>query len=261
MEEEAPRHYIDLDVYPDSLISFLQNDWKTVTMQIPEDSLKAYGIVPWHLSTMYYYLRNAFLEKNPGKILKLSAEIGHYIADANVPLHTTENYNGQLTDQHGIHGLWESRLPELYFSEYSFFVGKAEFIDDPLWEAWQAVMNSHSAMDSVLQFEKLVSAHISEDKKYTYEHRGNNMVKAYSREFCKEYHRRLSGMVERRMQAAVKMIGDFWYSAWVHAGQPDLTEFESFEFSENDRATQRDERVRWRFKLFKAREENDSGNN
>jgi hypothetical protein len=29
-------------------------------------------------------------------------------------------------------------------------------------------------------------------------------------------------MVERQMRASVKMIGDFWYSAWIDAGQPDL---------------------------------------
>lgn len=52
---------------------------------------------------------------------KASADIGHYIADANVPLHTSENYNGQLTGQEGFHGFWETRLPELFIGSYSFF--------------------------------------------------------------------------------------------------------------------------------------------
>jgi hypothetical protein len=43
--------------------------------------------------------------------------LGHYIGDAHVPLHTTSNYNGQKTNQHGIHGLWESRIPEQLFDE------------------------------------------------------------------------------------------------------------------------------------------------
>ncbi len=37
------------------------------------------------------------------KILKYSADLSHYIGDAHVPLHTTSNHNGQLTNQVGIH--------------------------------------------------------------------------------------------------------------------------------------------------------------
>jgi hypothetical protein len=36
------------------------------------------------------------------------------------------------------------------------------------------------------------------------------------------YFKLLDGMVERRMRASIKMTGDFWYSAWVDAGQPDM---------------------------------------
>ena len=48
---------------------------------------------------MLYKLTNAFKEKDLIRILKFSAEIGHYISDAHVPLHATENYNGQFTNQ------------------------------------------------------------------------------------------------------------------------------------------------------------------
>ena len=60
------------------------------------------------------------------RILRISAEIGHYIGDAHVPLHTTENYNGQLSGQEGIHAFWESRLPEMFSDEFDFFVGTSE---------------------------------------------------------------------------------------------------------------------------------------
>ena len=66
----------------------------------------------------------AFIEKDSDKILKYSADLGHYIADAYVPLHTTENYNGQLTGQKGIHAFWESRLPELFSEDYNYLVDK-----------------------------------------------------------------------------------------------------------------------------------------
>ena len=106
---EAARHYIDLDHYGEYPFVTLPRKWKDAVAKFSEDSLNAHGIVPWWIQTMMLRLTDAFREKNQAKILKLSAEIGHYIADAHVPLHTNSNYNGQMTDQKGIHGFWESR--------------------------------------------------------------------------------------------------------------------------------------------------------
>ncbi|MEQ9229862.1 MAG: S1/P1 Nuclease, partial [Cyclobacteriaceae bacterium] len=165
---------------------------------------------------------NAFTNQDPVQILRLSADLGHYIGDAHVPLHTTENYNGQLTGQYGIHGFWESRLPELFSEDYYLFVGKAEYVENTQLRIWDAVVQSHMALDSVLRFEKELTDEIGESKKFVIEQRGNSNVRTYSQEFSKEYHDQLNGMVERRMKAAVKLIADFWYTAWVDGGQPDL---------------------------------------
>ena len=126
-EEEGARHYLDADHYGDSVFAALPRSWVEAVDKYSEDTLQAYGILPWHIYTMYHRLRDAFAVRDPSLILKVSAELGHYIGDAHVPLHTTENYNGQLTGQEGIHGLWESRLPELFSSEYDFMVGRAEY--------------------------------------------------------------------------------------------------------------------------------------
>ena len=47
-------------------------------------------------------------------------------------------------------------------------------------------------------------------------------MKVYSREFSKEYSKRLNNMQERRMKASIKAVGSYWYTAWINAGQPDL---------------------------------------
>jgi hypothetical protein len=36
----------------------------------------------------------------------------------------------------------------------------------------------------------------------------------------------MQGMVETRMNESILNLGNFWYSAWVVAGQPDLDRFE-----------------------------------
>jgi hypothetical protein len=223
VDGEAARHYIDIDVYGDSAIYKLPRTWKKAVEKYTEDTLQAYGIVPWHIYKMKLNLTEAFKAKDKKKILLLSADIGHYIGDANVPLHTTENYNGQLSGQYGIHGFWESRLPELFSDKYDFFFDrKSQYLQRPLHTAWEAVMSAHFALDSVLRFEKELTQTIGEGEKYAYEVRNNINTRVYSKDFSTAYHQKLHGQVERRMRAAIQMVGDFWYTCWVDAGQPDL---------------------------------------
>ena len=156
-------------------------------------------------------------------ILKYSAEIGHYIADAHVPLHTTQNHNGQYTGQKGIHGFWESRIPELLAEkEWDFFIGTAVYIRNPFEFTWQRILESAHAVDSVLKFEKKLSGEFSPDQKYSFEERSGIITRQYSSAFSIAYDRKLRGMVERRMRTAISSVASFWYTAWVNAGQPRL---------------------------------------
>lgn len=229
VDGEAQRHYIDIDHYVkqgEDPFEIVPQRWKDAVDKFTEDTLQAYGIVPWHIKVMKFKLQKAFEEKNVDLILKYSADIGHYIGDAHVPLHTTENYNGQMTNQKGIHGLWESRLVEINYENYDYFVGKAVYIDDIEKFIWAAVKESHYAVDSVLSIEIEVTKDFPTDKKYSFERRGNTTVSVYSYEFSQEYHKRMNGMVERRLKQAISAVGSIWYTAWVDAGQPDLTELQ-----------------------------------
>ena len=230
VKNEAPCHYIDLDHYykpGEDPFKILPKYWKEAVAKFSEDTLRSYGIVPWHVLHMKYKLQKAFESKNIDLILKYSSEIGHYIGDAHVPLHTTENYNGQLTGQKGIHGLWESRLVEINAEDYSYFVGKAGYVKDVQQYIWNAVRSSHAALDSVLRMEKELTKSFPTDRKYGYEQRGNTTISTYSREFCEAYHKKLNGMVERRLKASIIAVGSLWYTAWVDAGKPDLSAFEN----------------------------------
>lgn len=222
VEGEAPRHYIDIDHYGEHAFDSVPKFWKAAIAKYSEDTLMAYGIVPWQIEKHYYKLLNAFKDENVDKILQYSSEIGHYIGDSHVPLHTTENYNGQLTGQRGIHGFWESRIPELKADEYDYFVGRAQYIESPIKMAWQTVYDSHLAVDSVLKFEAILNKDFPQDQKYTYENRGNLLMKIYSTEYTNRYDLMIKGQVERRMKQSIIMVGSIWYTAWVNAGKPNL---------------------------------------
>ena len=224
---EAECHYIDMDRYCFDTVGCnpfhnIPRRWTDAVEMYGEDSLRANGIVPWHVYTMTQRLTQAMKDEDVNRILRFSAEIGHYISDAHVPLHTTSNYNGQQTDQRGIHGFWESRIPELFISDYDFFVGKARYIRAPLYYIWDRVEESYAAVDSVLGFEASLTSSFPSDRKYSYETRGQVYTKVYSREFSEAYQAMLDGQVERRMRSAIIAVGSYWYTAWVDAGQPDL---------------------------------------
>ncbi len=191
------------------------------------DTLSEFGILPWHLQSMQRKITKAFSERNLKALLRHSADMGHYIGDAHVPLHTTENYNGQLTNQKGIHGFWESRLPELYADEtYDFWVGKAEYIEDKETYFWDIVLNSHSLVDSVLLIEKDLSQTFPKEQQYCMEERGAVLMQMPCPGYAKAFHERMDGMVERQMRNAILAIGNSWYTAWVDAGMPDMRSFE-----------------------------------
>lgn len=246
--EEAPRHYIDIDHYAhDGADPFtvVPRRWTDAAAKYTEDTLKAYGIVPWHIQIVYARLIEALQRGDVDRILRYSADLGHYVADAHVPLHTTENYNGQLTNQHGIHAFWESRIPELSAENYDHLVGRAVYIDKPLDAAWDAVRASHLCVDSVLGIEKRLSETYPEDQKFVYEDRGRGGMRQYSHEYTKAYEDAMLGMVERRMNASIITLGSFWYSAWINAGQPDLDRFEQKDVSDSLKAVLKAEQELW----------------
>jgi hypothetical protein len=223
VKEEGPRHYIDLDRYGSYPFDSLPRAWKLAVARYSEDSLQKHGIVPWWLEVMTGRLTKAFREKDVSRILQNAAEIGHYLSDAHVPLHACSNHNGQYTGQRGIHGLWESRVPELLANaKWNFWIGQAAFIQNPAPYFWSRVLESALASDSVLRLERELNARTDPAKKYAYEERNGKLIRQYSSEYARTYDSLLGGMVERRMRLSIQSVASIWYTCWVLAGQPDL---------------------------------------
>ena len=253
--QEGARHYIDIDRYGKYPFDALPRKWNDALAKFSGDTLQAHGIVPWWVQTMLYRLTDAFKEKNQAKILKLSAEIGHYIADAHVPLHANSNHNGQYTNQQGIHGFWESRVPELLADkEWDFFIGKADYIKDPGNFIWQRVLESAAAADTVLGYEKELSEQFPADQKFSFEDRNGVLTRQYSSAYTKAYDIKLRGMVERRMRMAIYSVASFWYTAWVNAGEPDLARLSDKEFSADDLKEFENLSNSWKNSKIKGRE-------
>jgi len=254
VSSEAPKHYIDIDNYGRYPWPELPAKYDEAIKKYSADTILANGIVPWWIQIMQQRLTNAFKEKDMPKILKLSAEIGHYIADAHVPLHASSNHDGQQTNQKGIHGFWESRVPELLAEKkFDFMIGKATYISNISRYVWDRVHESGAAADTVLKDEALLTKQFAADKKYSFEERNGKIIRQYSSAFAIAYNQMLNGMVERRMRLAIASVASFWYTAWVNAGQPDLKNLKKRAFTEEDIKEFEILTKSWRNKFSKGR--------
>jgi hypothetical protein len=119
--EESPNHFLDLDwegfgKYP---FAELPRDLQAAIAKFGRERIEEMGMVPWRTEEFHGNLRRAFesYARRPFSrfdIVFYSASMAHYVSDAHVPFHAVFNYDGQLTQQWGIHARFESSMFERY---------------------------------------------------------------------------------------------------------------------------------------------------
>ena len=252
-KNEAIKHYVDIDHYGDKPFEIVPIYWKDAVAKYTEDTLNLYGINPWWTIKMYYRLIDDFKSQDVDKILYTSANFGHYIADACTPLHTTQYYDGKKLEQKGIHAFWETRIPELFGEDYDYFVGQAEYIEKPIEKIWEVVKSGHECIDTIFMIQEQMRTEFQSDKKYTFENKGSSTVKLFSKEYSLQFSLLANNMIERRMRIAVKTVGSLWYTAWVNAGQPDLSKIENKEVTNAHKKELEEQEKLWKTGKVKGR--------
>lgn len=220
---EAPKHFIDLEAYGKKAARKMPLKWEDAVAKYSRDTLLKYGYVPYHVIYMKNKLTEAFKSGNKDSILFYAADLGHYIEDAHVPLHTSINYDGQLTNQKGLHALWESMVPELEITNYNLSsTHQAVYLKKPEKAIWQAVRKAHALLPAVFAKEKEVSARFTPAQKFRTQMRRGKEYKSYTTEFAQAYAASLKNTINEQLISSANLVADFWYTAWVDAGRPDL---------------------------------------
>lgn len=229
-KNEAPRHYFDMENFGD--IASFPATMADARKKYDDKFLTKNGTLPWYIQEMMGKLTTAFKEKRKNEILFIAADLGHYIGDAHMPLHTSDNHDGQLSDQKGIHSLWESRLPELFVKNYKFNVAPATYYKDVDKAIWDMINDTHSLVPILLAADKGLRSSLQPKQIFVTDADGTviknkyNSAK-YSDEYATKFHAALNGMVESQMKKAVSATASFWYTAWVNAGKPDLSDLDA----------------------------------
>ena len=223
---EETRHFIDMDHYSEqNPFAKVPREYEAAQEKFSADTLRKYGTVPWTIIETKNKLVSAFSERDTANIILYSAELAHYVEDAFVPLHTTMNYDGQLTNQTGLHGLWESQLPERFIQTYKLSAPDGEdvkVLKNPLDAIWLVVQKSYGFLTFTFDSESKASKDFTPQTKYTYTHRFGKTQRHYSDAFADAYNKLVGGQVDYRMRTAAPMVASFWLTAWQEAGRPDL---------------------------------------
>jgi hypothetical protein len=233
---EATKHYINFEAFGDSAAWQMPHTWEAAVARYTKDSLLKHGYVPYYIIMMKDRLTNAFRNGRSDSVLFYATDMAHYIGDANVPLHSTINYDGQLTGQRGLHALWESVIPEILLDQYNLRSRhKARYLDHPEETIWSAVLRSFTMVNEVLEKEREVSKSFTDSTKYRVQIRNGREVRSYTSEFAKAYSKALGSSINDQLIRTADMIADFWYTAWVDAGKPDPDNWIKPEFSDENR--------------------------
>jgi hypothetical protein len=233
---EATKHFIDIEKYGNNAAMQMPLKWADAVAQYSGDTLRKYGYVPYWVIELKNRLTKAFAAKNTDSILFYAADIGHYIEDANVPLHTTMNYDGQLSNQKGIHALWESVTPDVEIGSYNLYSGhKATYLKEPELAIWAAVRKANALLPSVFAKEKEVSKNFPDTLKYKTVVKYNKTFKYYTDAFAKAYGAALKPTVNEQLLSSANLVADFWFTAWVDAGKPELDVLLAKPFSAEDK--------------------------
>ena len=98
-----------------------------------------------------------------------------------------------------------------------------------------------SLVPKVLETERRVSKKFSDSTKYRYQNRNGREVRSYTRDFALAYGKALSPMVNDQAKRSANQVADFWYTAWVDAGKPDLKKIMTKKWTEADEQKLQDE--------------------
>ncbi|MEO8664626.1 MAG: hypothetical protein ABI462_03940, partial [Ignavibacteria bacterium] len=156
---EAPRHFIDIDDYPEFI----------ATGRIPQDldSLIALhgssfvydtGILPFSIMATIDSVKKYFQLHNFQKAMLHAADLGHYVGDGHNPLHITRNYDGQYTNQNGVHSRYETQMINRDSANIIYTFENAAYIPNINQFVFNFLYNNYRYVDSVLKYDSIAHA-------------------------------------------------------------------------------------------------------
>ena len=203
---EGPRHFLDIDIYGPYPFVELPHDYDEAVTKFGVEDVTKRGLATWRIADYTQLLSEAMKSGNTEKIVQTAGAVAHYIEDIHMPLHVVKNYNGQLTNQHGVHQRFEDDMVDAYADQIHLSPKMASEIEDPLEAAFDIVLDSYVYADNLLHADR--RAKLGEDN--------------YGTPYLDKLFRFSGWIAVQRMNDAATATASYWYTAWLRAGKPEL---------------------------------------
>jgi hypothetical protein len=203
---EGKRHYLYLDKYGMFPYLDLPHSFQRAVEKFGSGRINRDGVLPWQIGEYSLRLTNSLKAQNWPEARLNAAVLAHYVADAHDPLHTTSNYDGQLTGQTGLASRFGVSLIERYQGFFIFRPIPAAKIDDPTEYAFQAVLEANTWVNQIVLFDR----------------RAVEDFRDFNDDYFDRFYSQAGSIVVREINAAACDAGSYWYTAWLNAGRPAL---------------------------------------
>lgn len=213
-EAEEPNHFVDLDYFGKYPYAELPHEYDRAVQKFGRNVIHAQGLLPWRTEEFYGYLQRAFegLKREPpasfaqDNIVLFSAILAHYVGDGHVPLHSVVNYDGQRSNQQGIHNRWESELFDRNRARLKISPAAPTPVADPREFMFDVLLASNRLADGVLEADrKAVQGRDFYDD-------------GYFDVLAKEQ----LGVMQQRLNDAITAVASIVVGAWDQAGRPPI---------------------------------------
>lgn len=209
---ENAHHFVDFGVpeYGKFPFNELPRDYDAALQKFGRATLERNGLLPWRVSEFYGHLRRGFEGfRRPGgyaatDVILFSATTSHYIQDAHQPFHGTDNYDGQLTGQRGIHARFETALVERFQSRLALTPAPPKPIADARDASFRVLLDSYQLVDSVLQADKKAAAG----------------KETYDDDYYERFFTAVKPVLDRRISESISATAAVIIGAWDAAGRP-----------------------------------------
>jgi len=212
--DDDPNHFLDFGVkeYGAAPFSELPRDYDRAIEKFGAATLRRNGTLPWRANELFGNLRRAFesfkrpTAYGPTDVVLYAAALSHYMQDANQPFHSTNNFDGQLTGNNGIHARFERDLVERYESRLTIKPAPVKPILNARDAAFDTLLVSYGLVDRILQADREAVA-------------GKD---AYDDDYFEKFFARARPMLEQRLADSVTATASVIVGAWERAGRPTL---------------------------------------
>jgi len=203
---ERQNHFIELDKYGKFPFDALPRNYKAALAKYSKSKIEATGLLPWQIGVYSAKLTDDLRNSRWDEARLDAAFLANYVAEAHDPFNTTENYDGHMTGQSGVNERFNTILIDRYGSFFPLNPHDASFISDPTDFAFDACLNAHSLVESLLLADR----------------RAKHGLSSYTDEYYDRFYNLTAASLIRQLSDASTDVGSYWLTAWTNAGKPQL---------------------------------------